>query len=100
MPSFTLSNKALADLKDIGRYTQEHWGVEQRNVYLEMLDACFKHLAANPFNGIDCSDIRDGYRKYNAGSHVVFYRQQSIDSIEIVRVLHGRMDIEMRLSES
>ena len=26
MPTFTLTNKAIADLKDIGRYTLEHWG--------------------------------------------------------------------------
>ena len=100
MPSFTLSNKALADLKDIGRYTQEHWGREQRDLYLRMLDTSFQQLAANPLKGKDCSDIRDGYRKLNAGSHVIFYRQQSIDSIEIVRVLHGRMDIDTRLSVS
>ncbi|WP_370543326.1 type II toxin-antitoxin system RelE/ParE family toxin [Geobacter sp. OR-1] len=67
-------------------------------MYLRMLDASFQQLAANPLKGKDCSDIRDGYRKLNAGSHVIFYRQQSIDSIEIVRVLHGRMDIETRLS--
>ena len=97
MPGFTLSNKALADLKDIGRYTQEHWGREQRDLYLGMLDTSFHQLAANPLKGKDCSDIRDGYRKLNAGSHVIFYRQRSNDSIEIVRVLHGRMDIETRL---
>jgi len=30
MSSVILTNKAIADLKDIGRYTQEHWGREQR----------------------------------------------------------------------
>lgn len=98
MPPFSLTNKAIADLKDIGRYTQKHWGREQRNLYLIMLDTSFKQLAANPLLGKDCSDIRDGYRKCIAGSHVIFYRQQSGDTIEIVRILNGRMDCEMRLS--
>jgi len=98
MPTFTLTNKAFADLKAIGRYTSEQWGREQRNLYLKMLDATFWHLAANPLNGKDCSDIRNGYRKFNAGSHVIFYRQLSGDTIEIVRILHGRMDCETRLS--
>lgn len=98
MHSFTLSGKAMADLKGIGRYTQEHWGHEQRDLYLRMLDASFRQLAANPLKGKDCSDIRNGYRKFNAGSHVVFYRQKSGDAIEIVRILHGRMEIETRLS--
>ena len=100
MSSFILTNMAFADLKDIGRYTQNQWGREQRDTYLTMLDACFHQLAAAPLKGKDCSDIRNGYRKHTAGSHVIFYRQLFNDTIEIVRVLHGRMDIEMRLSES
>jgi toxin ParE1/3/4 len=100
MPGFTLTNKAIADLKDIGRYTQKQWGREQRDTYLTMLDACFHPLAANPLHGKDCNDIRNGYRKHTAGSHVIFYRQMSSDTVEIIRVLHGRMDIDARLSES
>lgn len=97
MPSFTLTNMAKADLKKIGRYTQERWGRDQRNQYLTMLDACFHQLAANPHLGKDCSAVRRGYRKLNAGRHLIFYRQTPTDPIEIVRVLHGRMDIETRL---
>jgi len=92
MPGFSLTSRAVADLKDIGRYTQKQWGREQRDLYLTMLDASFRQLAANPLKGKDCSDIRDGYRKSNAGSHVIFYRRISGDTIEIVRILHGRMD--------
>jgi toxin ParE1/3/4 len=59
-----------------------------------MLDVSFKQLAVNPLKGKDCPEIRIGYRKFNAGSHVIFYRQTHADMIEIVRVLHGHMDIE------
>ena len=99
MPSFTLTNLAKADLKKIGQYTQENWGREQRVLYLNMLDVCFQQLATNPLKGKDCSEIRDGYRKLNAVSHLIFYRQKSFDVIEIVRILHGHMDIETRLTE-
>ncbi len=99
MPCFTLTNKAKADLKEIGRYTQEQWGREQRNQYLTMLNGCFEQLAASPLKGKDSSDIRNGYRKFGIGRHVIFYRQTSfVDTIEIVRVLHGRMDLETQLS--
>jgi len=98
MPTFTLTNMAKADLKEIARFTQNRWGREQRDVYLQMLDVSFHQLAANPLKGKDCGDIRIGYRKLNAGSHVIFYRQMLADTIEIVRVLHGHMDIETRLS--
>lgn len=100
MPTFTLTNIAKADLKDIGRFTQTRWGREQRDLYLTMLDVSFQQLAANPLKGKACSEIRIGYRKFYAGSHVIYYRQTLTDTIEIVRILHGHMDIETRLSES
>ena len=99
MRGFTLTLRAKADLKEIGRYTQEQWGRGQRDIYLTMLDDCFRLLAANPQRGQDCSAIRSGYRKLNAGGQVIFYRPVVGDTIEIVRILHGRMDIEGRLSE-
>lgn len=98
MPSFTLTNMAKADVKDIGRYTLHNWGREQRNHYFSILDACFRQLAENPLNGKDCSEIRSGYRKFNVGSHIIFYRHITADTIEIARVLHGHMDIENHLS--
>jgi len=100
MPCFTLTAKAKADMLDIGRYTLSRWGREQRDKYLTMLDDCFQQLAADPLKGKDCSDIRNGYRKYRAGSHVIFYRQRLNNTIEIVRILHPRMDIENRLPGS
>jgi len=98
MPFFTITNKAKTDLKKIGRYTHEHWGSGRSDQYLTMMDASFHQLAANPNIGKGCNEIRDGYRKFNAGSHVIFYRQTLTDTIEIVRILHGRMDIETRLA--
>ncbi|NJD39342.1 MAG: type II toxin-antitoxin system RelE/ParE family toxin [Geobacter sp.] len=100
MPVFTLTNMAKADMKEIAKFTQNLWGREQRNLYLQMLDISFHQLAANPLKGKDCSDIRAGYRKLIAGSHVIYYRQTLTDTIEIVRVLHGHMDIETRFSKA
>ena len=98
MATFSLTKRAMADLIEIGRYTQKHWGVEQRNKYLTMLDSSFQQLAGDPLKGKDCSEIRQGYLKKNVGSHVIFYRQKHKDMIEIVRILHGRMDIETKFS--
>ena len=68
MPLFTLTKKALADLIEIGRYTQKRWGTEQRNTYLTMLDSCFQQLAVDPLTGRACGEIRSGYRKMNAAA--------------------------------
>lgn len=81
MPTFTLTNKAKADLKGIARFTQDRWGHDQRNLYLQMLDISFQQLAFNPLKGKDCSEIRTGYRKLNTGSHVIFYRQIHVEMI-------------------
>jgi len=98
MSGFLLTNAAKSDLKSIGRYTQEKWGVEQRNRYLTLLDSGFHDLAVNPLMGRDCDDIIAGYRKFPVGRHLVFYRQKGPDLIEIVRVLHERMDSEAHLA--
>ena len=98
MPAFRLTVKARADLLDIGRYTQQTWGRDQRNRYLSRLDEAFHLLARERDRGRPCDDIRQGYRKYHLGRHVIFYRQTGED-IEIIRILHERMDIEARLSE-
>lgn len=98
MPRFLFTRKAEADLKEIARYTQSHWGRGQRLKYLKRLDACFWALAENPHKGEDCSEIREGYQRWPVGSHVVFYRLV-VDRVEIIRILHQNMDIESRLSE-
>jgi len=98
MPAFRLTATARADLLDIGHYTQQTWGREQRNRYLFRLDEAFHLLAREPDRGRPCDDIRPGYRRYHLGRHVIFYRQIGED-IEIIRILHERMDIETRLAE-
>jgi toxin ParE1/3/4 len=100
MPRFVLTKAAKEDLKSIGRYTAETWGREQRNRYLALLDTSMHDLADKSGLGRDCSDIRAGYRRYRVGKHILFYRQLDPDRIEIVRVLHERMDVEARLSGS
>lgn len=93
MMMFRLTELAKQDLRFIGRYTQVTWGKEQRNLYLAKIDAVFHLLAQEPQRGKACDDIRSGYRKYHVGRHLIFYRQ-SPEGLEIVRVLHDRMDIE------
>ena len=104
MAGFHLTQAAKADLKDIGRYTEKQWGRLLRNTYLTMLDQCFHDLANEPLKGQDWSEIWPGYRKYSAGRHTVFYRQIPAGAIEITRILHDRMDVdvdvERHISES
>ena len=58
-----------------------------------MLDEAFKELSNDTQLGKAVNDIRQGYYKYKIGKHLIFYRLQNND-IEIVRILHQKMDIE------
>ena len=98
MVNFQLTELAKQDLRSIGRYTQTTWGREQRNTYLAKIDAAFQLLAMEPQLGKSCDDLRVGYRKYPVGRHLIFYRQ-SVDGLEIIRILHQRMDIEARFDD-
>jgi len=97
MGTFTLTNKAKADLKSIAAYTQRKWGIEQRRTYLKQFDDAFHFLAETPEAGKNCDFIKLGYRKFPNVSHVIFYRSTTPNQIEIVRILHKRMDVERNL---
>ena len=89
--SFTLTEAAKRDLIDIGIQTQEKWGKRKRLRYLQELDSAFSLLAKFPNMGTSCNHYREGYRKHPCGSHVIFYTQESHESILIIRVLHSAM---------
>ena len=98
MVNFQLTELAKQDLRAIGRYTQTTWGRAQRNTYLAKIDAAFHLLSVEPQLGKSCDDLRAGYRKYPVGRHLIFYRQ-SADGLEIIRILHQRMDIEAHFDD-
>ena len=97
MSSFELTRSAQADLKSIAKFTQERWGVRQRNTYLREIDQVFRALAKNPVMGRACGEVREGYRKFPHGSHVIYYRQDDTDLLLVVRILHMTMDVDSQV---
>lgn len=97
MGTFTLTYKAREDLKSIAVYTQRKWGKEKRRIYLKQFDDAFHLLANTPKAGTNCDFIKMGFRKFPNANHVIFYRSLSDTKIEIVRILHKRMDVETSL---
>ena len=91
-----VSPRARADLDEIWDYTETNWGIDQAESYVRDIAAAFDIIAADPRRGQDCNHVRAGYRKYAVGAHVVFYRVVA-DEVDIVRILHGRMDFERHL---
>ncbi len=97
MLPFKITVKAREDLTGIARYTEQRWGRDQRKLYLKQIDDAFHALSKTPELGQPCDDIRAGYLKYPQGSHVIFYRFGTDTRIEIIRILHKRMDVLVHL---
>ncbi len=98
--SFTLTQKAKEDLKSIAAYTQKEWGKEQRRIYAKQFDGVFHMLADNPDIGTSCNYIKKGYSKFPNSSHIIFYRTLKTKQIQIVRILHKRMDARSKFTET
>lgn len=84
---------------EILRYTEQEWGREQRYKYSHMLEEAFVALGANPDFGRNCNEIKYGLRKFHIGKHYIFYRQIAEKHIEVVRVLHERMNFDIHFDE-
>ena len=93
---FVLTPRAAADLDDIWDYTADRWGLDQAETYTRQLAKDIQTVADKPSRGRQCDEVRAGYRKYPSGSHVLFYRLTD-DGIDIVRILHERMDPEQHI---
>ena len=96
MSQLGLTRKARADLDAIWNYTAQHWGEEQAEAYLLSLGETMQLLAKQPGLGRKIDDIREGYFKFPAASHIFIFRLTP-GAIEIVRILHKSMDVERQL---
>jgi toxin ParE1/3/4 len=85
-------------MRKIAGYTLDQWGAPQRDAYISELFEAFSHLADTPEIAIKIDNIRNGYRKFPQGSHVIYFRYSSTNVIEIIRVLHKRMDAQAHLA--
>lgn len=87
---------AEADLIAIWRTSYERWGLMRADRYLDELNDGMAALSGHPLLGVDCSWIRAGYRRLTIQNHNVYYRIVTL-RIEIIRVLHERMEPERHL---
>ncbi len=97
---YKISVKASEDIENIWLYTFENWSLEQADRYINLIFDEIEYLANNSNSGKNFNHIRKNYRCSKVKSHLIFYRFiDKQNDIEIIRILHQRMDIENRLSE-
>lgn len=99
MAKFILRQKAIDDLTDIWNYTESTWSESQADKYYGMIKTACKELAKGKVNGRKFDDICDGLLGYGVGKHIIFYQQISNKEMEVVRILHERMDLKSRVKD-
>lgn len=96
MTDYRLSRRAASDLEAIAEFTIRRFGIEQARRYRDDLKDCFENLARNPQLGRRAEQLAKGLRRFEHGSHIVFYAPAD-RGLLIVRVLHYRMDARRHL---
>ena len=97
MAKFYFTNKAVEDLGAIWNYTVETWSENQAEIYYSLLiDSC-QELANKPNQGKSYEVVERNVLGFKTGQHVIFYKIVTEKEIEVVRILHGMMDMKNHL---
>jgi toxin ParE1/3/4 len=99
MSKYIISEKALEDINKIWIYTAENWSIEQADRYYDLILDEIEYVAQKFEMARDFGSIRKSYRYSKIKSHLIFFKIDKNKEIEVVRVLHERMDIENRLND-
>lgn len=93
MKRWQLTPAARADLTDIWNYTTEQWGESQAERYIRQIES---DLTAAVDGSTSVRAIGDLLR-IRSVHHLCIFRQLPGGNIEVIRVLHERMDIDRHL---
>jgi toxin ParE1/3/4 len=99
MGNYILTNKAVEDLSKIWDYTFEVWSEPQADKYYYILLDCCQDLADSKAFGKNYPEINEDIFGFRISHHIIFYRKLKSNRIEIVRILHSRMDLKNRMQQ-
>jgi toxin ParE1/3/4 len=87
-----LSPLAAHDIEQIWNYTANQFGIAHAEDYARQIWRAMEDIAAHPFIGQACPEIRAGYHRYRAGSHVRFHMVAE-NGVTLIPILHQGMDV-------
>lgn len=99
MAKVILRQEAIDDLNDIWIYTIDEWTEKQADKYYSAIEFACTQIGKNPELGKEYHGITKNLLGLRTGKHIIFYQVISKDRIEVVRILHERMDLKNRLDE-
>lgn len=105
MAGFRISRPARADLDHILEISLERWGEDGQARYRELVEAALRMIASDPEGpvtkargllgaGLRSLHIRHARHPHGVQDpvHVIYYRRTRSVFVEVVRILHERMD--------
>jgi toxin ParE1/3/4 len=99
MAKVILRQEAIDDLNDIWTYTFKEWSEKQADKYYATLEFACTQIGENPQLGKQYEGITNNLLGYRTGKHIIFYQILNKNEIEIIRILHERMDLKNRIDE-
>ena len=97
MSGYNLHPRAAADLDGIADYVESQWGAIRAKAYMESLASVFRLIADFPAMGSVRVPSTPPVRLHVHRMHVILYREDAGEVIEILRVMHGRSNWATRL---
>jgi toxin ParE1/3/4 len=94
-----LRPSAERDFVEIGDYTRETWSEEQAQIYLQRLLQTIRQIGERPLSGRLLGGVGADYRSRRSGSHLIFYVAKPDGLVEVVRILHEKVDIRRHLHD-
>lgn len=99
MAKVILRQEAIDDLNSIWNYTFKKWSEKQADKYYETIKMACNGIGDNPDIGKEYYGINKNLLGLKFEKHIIFYQEMLNDRIEIIRILHERMDLKNRISE-
>jgi len=99
MAKVILRQEAIDDLNDIWIYTFEQWSEKQADKYYASLEFACLQIGQNPELGKEYEGICKNLLGLRTGKHIIFYQVITQQEIEIIRILHERMDIKNKIND-
>ncbi len=99
MAKVILRQKAIDDLNNIWDYTFEKWSEKQADKYYATIKMTCNGIGENTNIGKEYDGVSRNLLGLKSGKHIIFYQVISNERIEVVRILHERMDLKNRISE-
>ncbi len=97
MVKVVLRQEAINDLNNIWQYTSAKWSEKQADKYYATITLACKRIGDNPEIGKEYTEIDRNLLGLKSGKHIIFYQFISESKIEVIRILHERMDLKNRI---